>query len=363
MKPKLELAYQRDREVWNRCAATYEERIVGGHPDIAAFEAFEEDFLDRALRHLAGSQERPIKLLDLGCGSGRLHLRYGAKTTRLSELPEDCPLRAVKTDHPWLAFDPMIANRVREVWGIDFSRNMIDLAGEKIAGLGFDSAAHVRLSFDCGSAFTLEPEPDDDLPVAVCLVNSIGVMQGPAGAESLFRSMRRAVERAGGIALISAFRREAIRTFALGQYESTLDVSGQPGWLEPDTYAGGKYTQVAHYYKVAHSPDPTLAVDVFDSEGNRVKQGHLLERNEDAVARTAATGEIRTHSDYQSHWYGFDQFNGWMQVCWDGLPTRHLQSKDLDALRAEPAQMAILDPCGRLDGLLERWGIELERPS
>ena len=41
----------------------YEKQIVGGHPDIAAFEAFEEDFLEEVLRYLADKQERPIKLM------------------------------------------------------------------------------------------------------------------------------------------------------------------------------------------------------------------------------------------------------------------------------------------------------------
>ena len=39
----------------------YEKQIVGGHPDIAAFEAFGEDFLEEVLRYLADTQERPIK--------------------------------------------------------------------------------------------------------------------------------------------------------------------------------------------------------------------------------------------------------------------------------------------------------------
>ena len=49
----LEAMVERDRRVWNDCAGTYEERIVCGHPDVLAYESFEEDFLDRVLAFLA----------------------------------------------------------------------------------------------------------------------------------------------------------------------------------------------------------------------------------------------------------------------------------------------------------------------
>ena len=65
----LKKKYDRDRATWDECAETYETQIVGGHPDILAFEEFEEDFLDRLLRYLVEIQKRPIKLMDIGCGT------------------------------------------------------------------------------------------------------------------------------------------------------------------------------------------------------------------------------------------------------------------------------------------------------
>lgn len=352
MDNKLEETYYRDRDVWDECAEVYEEQIVGGHPDIAAFEAFEEDFLEEVLRCLADEQERPIKLMDIGCGSGRLHSYFGAKTTQASSLPKSSQIKECR---PSLAFDDLLAERLCEVWGIDFSQSMIDLAQRKHSDAGFDDYTPVEFTFEQGSAFELEPEDADVLPVAVCLVNSIGVMQGHVGAAELFRSMRRAVEDAGGIAIISAYQQEYVASYALGQYESTLDVSGQPRWMLPDTYASVEYIQVSRAYKRAYSEDPGLTVDVFDMEGSIVKKGHRLARDPEAVRYTIETGEICTFTDYKSNWYSFNQFEDWIQKFWSGRKY-HIRTKELDAIRAEPAQMAIFDSGDHLKDLFIRLG-------
>jgi hypothetical protein len=71
--------------------------------------------------------------------------------------------------------------------------------------------------------------------------------------------------------------------------------------------------------------------------------------------RTIETGRIRTHTDYESNWYGFRQIDEWVRELWTE-PSHHFATGRVDALRAEPAQMAVLD-CG--DELRERlilWG-------
>lgn len=332
MERTLTRRYVRDREVWNKCAQVYERQVVAGHPDIAAYEAFEEDFLDALLCHLATSQPRPIVLYDIGCGSGRLHLRYG----RLMA-----------------AGASPLAERLSSVGGLDFSAEMISLARAKLSENGLAQLEPDRLWFVEGSAFDLDPMPDTPLPVLVSLCNSIGVMQGPPGAASLFQSMRRAVETAGGIALISAYRRRAVPTHALGNYESTMDVSGQPRWLSPGDYASPEYMQVPKAYKRAYDPTPSIEVDVFKRSGEAVCAGWRLERDPDAVAEVVRTGHIRTYSDYESRWYSFEQFGGWIEAHWRGLPTYHLAGASLDVFRAAPAQFALLDAGGLLRGFFE----------
>jgi SAM-dependent methyltransferase len=353
----LDQLYNRDRVVWDECAETYEARIVGGHPDVLAYEAFEEDLLDRTLLHLIRECGRKVSVYDVGCGSARLHLRYGLKTVDPESLggADRKRVLAVREGRAGFAADPLLASGIDSVAGIDFSAKMIELAERKLADAGLGVWIGGKLLLKRGSAFELEPMESDPLPVAVSVCNSIGVMQGPAGASQLFRSMRRAVESAGGVAIVSAYRGEAVETYALGNYESTMDVCGQPRWLEPVTYAGGDHIQIPRAYKRAHDPDPGITVDVFAKSGERVERGHRLHRNPDAVRETVRTGHIRTWSDYESRWYAWDRFDEWIREHWDGLPAYHLAGQELDSLRAEPAQLAVLDPRGFLEGLIERW--------
>lgn len=359
----LQEKYERDRQTWDACAQSYEEHIVGGHPEVAAYEAFEEDLLDRILLYLIRDCGRRVHLFDVGCGSARLHCRYGIQISEEGDLsgPDRERIRALRAVHPQVRFDSELARGLDSIGGLDFSAEMIALAQRKLNASGLESLLNwKRLWLRQGSAFDLSPMKKDPLPVAVTLCNSIGVMQGPEGAKELFRALRRAVEDAGGLALISAYRREAVASHALGNYESTLSVSGQPRWLCPETYASDDYVQIPRGYKWAHDPDPTLTVDVLDREGHPVRRGHTLWRDPQAVARTIQTGEIRTFTDYESNWYGFDQFEHWIEALWPAGKTWHLEGSRLDALRAEPVQLAILDPEARLKPLVERW---LDEPA
>ena len=348
--------YCTSMQAWDECAAIYEKQIVSGHPDITAFENFEEDLLDRLLRYLAKSQKRPIKLMDIGCGSGRLHIRYGAKTAALKNINESNPFIQFKQANPDLAYDEVLAGCLKEVWGIDFSISMLDLARKKIKEAGLDSYRSIPLKLEQGSAFELKPEPTEILPVTVCLVNSISVMQGPEGAQELFKSMRNAVEAAGGIALISCYQKEYIQSYGLGQYESTLDVSGQPWWMVPDTYASNSYIHKSRSYKQAFDPNPDLLVDIFDRQGNLIEKRFKLTRDPKRTDNVVETGHIRTHTDYTSHWYSYDLIDAWTKSYW-GEDSYHIPTKKLDALRAEPAQLAVLDCGGNLDNILRRWDV------
>ncbi len=350
-------ACERDRNVWDSCAGNYEDQIVCGHPDIIAYEAFEEALLDRILLYLVRDRFRSVDLFDVGCGSGRLHLRYGLKVTDEADLDPDSAekLRRARQSVPGSEYDALLAHRLRAVRGLDFSDAMIKLAEKKLVAAGLGALISLRLFLRVGSAFDLKPLRKYPVPVAVSLCNSIGVMQGPAGAAELFKAMRRAVESMSGVAIISGYRKQAVETFGLSNYESTMDVCGQPLWLEPDTYAGPHHTQVPRAYKRAHGAEQTISVDVFDRKGRLVKEGFVLRRDEAAVRQVIKTGHIQTHTDYESYWYGFEQFEKWIDELWPRGQSYHLAGKSIDALRAEPAQIAILDAGGRLEGLLNRW--------
>jgi len=351
--------YERDKRVWDDCAETYEQEIVEGHPDVTAYEAFEEDFFDRLLLHLIRDKGRQVHLYDVGCGSARLHLRYGLKVSdedRFEKEVRESVLNGRRLN-PGCQYDPVLAHGLVSVGGVDFAANMIKLAEHKMAFAGLTHLTDGRWYFEEGSAFDLEPMPADPLPVVVSVCNSIGVTQGPTGAVELFKSMRRAVERSEGIAIISAYRAEAIESFALGNYESTMNVCGQPRWLRRGEYSSPDFTKLPLAYKRAHDPNPRITVDVLDKDGQVVENSYVLERDPAATRETIDTAHITTHTDYESHWYSFAQFDEWINQLWDRSKSYHISGKSLDALRGEPAQFAILDMGGWIDDLFNRWGI------
>jgi hypothetical protein len=288
-----------------------------------------------------------------------LHLRYGLKICQDAVLPDEDRKLVARTRrlNPSFQYDSTLASGLEAVGGVDFSAEMIRLAKEKLIAAGLMYLAHGPLYFKEGSAFDLEPMPPVPLPLVVSVCNSVGVTQGLLGATELFRSMRRAVESGGGIAIISGYRAEAVDSFALGNYESTMNVCGQPRWLDPDTYATPDYVQVPRLYKRAHDTDPTITVDVFDKDGNMIEKGHMLQRNPLAVKKTLDEGHILTHTEYESHWYSFEQFEQWIATLWPEGKAYHIAGQSLDALRAEPVQLAILDMNDELARLFARWRV------
>lgn len=354
----LNMQYRHDQRLWDSCATAYESAIVQGHPDVAAYEHFEEDFLDRVLLYLIRDCERDVHLFDVGCGSGRLHLRYGLKSfDHNGDHPSSAVAYYHQSSHNEFQYSPWLASGLKRIGGLDFSREMLALARCKIENAGVGAFLGSRLYFEHGSAFDLQPQPEEPLPLAVTLCNSIGVMQGPEGAKALFQSMRRAVEPAGGIAIISAYRREAVADFALGNYESTMDVSGQPLWLKPDTYANADYHQKPKYYKRAYSRNKKIETSVYNFRGNLIHDSFTLSRDDEEVSKVIATGHIKTCLKYESYWYSDTQFSEWISAYWPKDRVWHLAGKYLDCLRAAPAQLVILDISNRLQPFFRRLGI------
>lgn len=330
-------AFRRDRQVWDACASNYEEQIVHGHPEVQAYLDFEEDLLDRLLLFLVRDCRREVRLHDVGCGSGRLHLRYGRQF-----LPQ-----------PSTRTEASLVQGLKIVSGLDFSAQMLGIARRNLAKAGLETLVGSRLLLEEASAFDMTSLPNEPLPLVVALCNTIGVMQGPAGASKLFFAMRRAAE-AGGIAMISCYSREAIESFALGNYESTMDVSGQPRWLAPADFATGGNVLVPRAYKRAHDSDPTITVDVRAPDGHLLHSGLVLERVPAVVEETIRTGHVLTYTDYESRWYGFDQIDDWIAEHWSGARTFHLPGRALDSLRGAPAQLAFVDFSGQLEGFFQR---------
>lgn len=357
MSCSLESTLERDRAVWDSCARIYEKLTVTGHPDVMANEAFEEDLIDRVLIYLIKELNRNIGLHDIGCGSGRLHVRYGLKTVRPGMAPRynEYLVRRTRDSNPGYAFDQDIADGLQLVRGLDFSAAMIALAIEKLARAGLSGFLEKFLFLEQGSAFDLPPFPSQPLPLVIALGNSIGSMQGPRGAAELFKAMRRAVEESGGIALISAYRREAVESFALGNYESVMSISGVPRWLTPDFRSDRGLRLTPKFCKRAYDSTDQIIADVFDRTGTLVQKDLVFRRAPAAVEYAILTGHIQTFTNYESYWYSWDQMQAWIDDLWPHGFTYHLEGKKVDRLRASPIQIAVLDRANLLQGFMRRW--------
>jgi hypothetical protein len=128
-------------------------------------------------------------------------------------------------------------------------------------------------------------------------------------------------------------------------------------WLVPDTYAGEEYVLESHTYKRAYSEDDTVVAEVYTQDGDKVEGEFVLRRDPEAVAEAVRTGRIQTHAGYNSRWYDFEQIDQWINDLWTG-GRYHIESKNLDVVRAEPGQLAIMDNAGLCEGLFERWGVK-----
>ena len=334
----LQQKFEHDRTIWEQCATTYERQIVRGHPDVTAYEAFEHSFIDRLALHLTRDCNLQLDCYDFGCGSGRIH-------TLLA------PLLFPSSD------DTASTGRILHVGGIDFSEQMIRIAQQNLVEAGMSKLHPEYLSFDIGSAFDVPEYDGPGIPLAVSVCNSIGVMQGEEGAQKLFQTMNRYVQKKKGMAVISCYRKEAVAGYALGNYESTMDVSGQPCWLSPDTYAKKGNKLVPRYYKRAHDQDSAIIVDVFNSENKYHAENIKLSREPDRIRDVIATGIIKTFDGYHSRWYSTDIIKKWMRQYWHQGTRWHLAGTALDLLRGEPAQLAIVDYSGHFASIARKWNL------
>lgn len=341
----LEKQYNHDRSIWEECAATYERQIVRGHPDVTGYENFEHSVIDRLAIHLTRDCGLDLYCYDFGCGSGRIHTLLAPMCfSSMAEQPDS------ETGKK--------RGKIAHIGGIDFSEQMIRLAHENCTEAGLGKLISDYISFDIGSAFDVLPYSGEYTPLAVSVCNSIGVMQGEEGARKLFATMGNYVTEHRGIAMISCYCREAVKDFALGNYESTMDVSGQPAWLKPTTFGDKEFTLIPQYYKRAYDTDPKIVVDAFDARKLPVQKNIVLERDGAAVEKVISSGAIDTLSGYHSRWYGTDQIKAWMKEFWSDGTLWHIEGKKLDQLRGAPAQLAIVDYNGSFEPLARFWGLQ-----
>ncbi|MBI2263816.1 MAG: class I SAM-dependent methyltransferase [Armatimonadetes bacterium] len=339
----------RNVQIWDSCAKEYEESIVCGHPEIVRYEAFENDLVDSILFHVIKLRMRKITLIDLGCGSGRFHVRYGAKTTHPDNVPtaDRQALCRLQSGRPDLQYDSLLDRHLQAVFGVDFSEAMLRLAAEKLcceSGLG--TVLENRLFLDRGLAQEFIPAFPVDYPVVICMINTIGIFQGVEGAIALLRHIRDLVEPHGGIGIISALRQERINPYALCNYESTMNVSGQPKWLEAENgkIYGKGYDIRPERHKLSLFNESYVDACVYDAQGRVVEERLRFHRIPEKVRYVQETGHIHTYSDYYSKWYSREELCEMCDLEWGGAH-QWVPAERVDRLRGQMGQIVLLgDP-------------------
>ena len=306
-----------DTDFWNSKADAYDKDIVKGHPDIVAFENFEMLLVDDILKEIAKKNDAPIKLIDLCTGTGRIFEHY-------LSMPENKYPEALTSIH-----------------GIDISQRALEISGKKINEL--KSNRDIKTSLEQRSVLDLEIEPDSSIPVFVNLNNAIGNLQGPDGAEQLFKRINELVKKTNGIAIISCFLREYIEQYALNQYESTMQVYGQPNWLESNSYTSRENTITSKETKVKGDSSTKITCDILGKDNEILEEDLTLQRSPSKTRAVVLTGNIKTHLGYSTMWYSDSIIEQWIKKYWSEFTTYHIFTRDLDQERAEFGQLAIID--------------------
>ncbi|MGD8780012.1 MAG: class I SAM-dependent methyltransferase [Ignavibacteria bacterium] len=329
MQKEITQKVEESKKKWDKYAVNYDKHIVNGHPDIVNFIKFEEEFINNILLFLSARQSRPLKLFDVCSGSGRIHNYYYNLYKNSNE-------------------ETVFPSKLKWIHGIDISKNLLDIAKNKLEfDTGTDSKEidKLKFSFEQKSAFDLSFENNDFITVATNLLNTIGVLQPPEGSQKLFKSIRDLTEKNGGIGIISCFEKKYVETHALNQYESTMQVSGQPIWTFPNEYTSSGYTFVPKEYKTKGNVSHDTVVDVIDKNGDIIRENFTIKRNFSKTHSTILSGNVKTFTGYESMWYSYEVIDQWIKKYWDGLPAYHFETQTIDKTKAEAGQIAILD-CG-----------------
>ncbi|MBU1099301.1 MAG: class I SAM-dependent methyltransferase [Bacteroidetes bacterium] len=322
MSINLDKQVNRDILLWDNIADESEKSVLSGHPDIIAYENFEEQLLDKILMELTEKGNKPIKLVDICTGAGRIPEHYHNKI-----MNEEFPFN------------------LNHIHGIDISKRALEMAESKLSGMDEDIVKRLNMTFELGSAFDLKEENDLSIPILVNLNNSIGTLQGYEGAQQLFISMRKAVEKANGIGIISCYSNNYIEDYALNIYESAMQVTGQPQWLEPTNYTSSEYKMLPKELKAFGNLSKDTYCDIYDQNGLLAEEDYKLTRAPTKVRAVNITGNIKTYRGYSSMWYSPLIINQWINSHWNGCKTYYIETKDLDEKLAPFGQLAILD-CG-----------------
>ncbi len=183
-----------DRGLWDYLHS--QEMVRGYDEQMAAspLAAFDVQFCESAF-------PRPGKLLDLGCGTGRLDLHFARKGF-------DCT-------------------------GVDLSPEMLAHA-ERNA-----TAAGLAIHYQLGNIVDLANVPEASFDYAACLFSTLGMVRGPENREAAIRSVAR-VLKPGGRFVLHVHNRDFLGLKGKGLWNGDITMS--------QAYAGAPLT--LHHYTI-----------------------------------------------------------------------------------------------------------------
>jgi SAM-dependent methyltransferase len=353
---EFEIKLTQSKKLWDEQTDLYEEDTIdcNGQPDIIRYQNFEYDLMDKVLSLVLKNRDvnRKITLIDFGCGSGKLHIRYGCKMIDSDDIsdPDDRKkLNRLRRSMFGLQYDEHFKNGMDRIIGIDFSENMIDLAKIKTHSAGLTQDLDSKLIFKQGYVHEFDMDVGDTIPIVACMINTIGIMQGVEGARKAIWAMERIIGK-DGLGVISMYRKDKVEKYALCRYESVMESDGQPIWLIPIVHAEKDVIIKPKAYKTALHDTDTLPAMIFCSGGNAPIQTMIFRRDPNIVKETVETGVIRTHTGYYSKWYSREEMEDILSDIF-GTSYKIVDAEKFDYLRGEVGQIAFVGNLNLIDEL------------
>lgn len=145
LQEKYKKDIERDKGYWKRVSPSYDDALLmkgKAEKKSIEYETFEDAYMDVVLNELL--KKGSVIFIELGCGTGRYMVRYGAMSSENAE-------------HDEVIYDSRFDKNLKAVVGVDFSLPMLEKSLKKMREEGLEKEHNNRIFLinDYAEAFSL----------------------------------------------------------------------------------------------------------------------------------------------------------------------------------------------------------------